>query len=69
MERFRLFFAGLSPEHHCIACLVKLAARPEDEVRNALQTMANLETQTGECHNCRERGQVYRVPPPTGSPS
>jgi hypothetical protein len=66
MEKLRLFFAGLSPDRYCIGCLAQISEAPEEEVRNELQALAGdgLEVQIGECHNCGERGQTYRAPPP-----
>jgi hypothetical protein len=66
MEKFRLFFAGLSPDRYCLGCLAQISETPEEEVRNELQAIAGggLEVQIGECRNCRERGQTYRASPP-----
>jgi uncharacterized protein with PIN domain len=64
MEKFRQFFAGLSPDRYCIGCLARISETPEDEVRNGLQALSDsLEMQIGECHNCRERSQTYRRRP------
>lgn len=68
MEKFRLFLEGLSPDRYCIDCLTRMSEMPEDEVRNGLQALGErLESQIGECHNCRELGQTqtYRVAPPS----
>jgi uncharacterized protein with PIN domain len=65
MEKFRLFFAGLSPDRYCIDCLARMSETPEDEVRNGLQALGGgLELEIGECHNCRKSGQTYRATPP-----
>jgi hypothetical protein len=65
VEKFRLFLEGLSPDHHCIDCLAQMAEMPEDKVRNGLQALGEgLESRIGECRNCRESGQTYRVAPP-----
>jgi uncharacterized protein with PIN domain len=61
MEKFRLFFAGLSPDRYCIGCLARISETSEEEVRNELQALAEgLEVQIGECRNCGQRGQTYQ---------
>lgn len=61
----RAFLIGLSPHRFCMPCLAKVSEQPELPVREALQTLSDrLEIETGECRNCAETSQTYRIAEP-----
>ena len=59
---FRDFLAALRPLWLCVPCLAKVSEQPELPIRQTLQVFTDqLEARTGECGNCAETGQTYRI--------
>ena len=59
---FSAFLSGLFPRRFCMPCLAKVSEQPEQSIQEVLHGLTDrLESEVGDCRNCGETAQTYRM--------